>query len=134
MRHSHRNYRRLGLAAAVVAVLVAGCGSGSAPRGSRAESEPGVTATPQFAIVSSWEPTVEGTDKGSRIGYALIVANNGSAAGQASCQIWMGKKRLPGESATVEINPGEEETINGQARIKEKPTDVPLNKLSPRCQ
>ncbi len=77
---------------------------------------------------------MDATDKGSRIGYALIVANKGFATGKASCDIWMGGKRLPGESTTVRINPGEEETINGEARIKENPEDVSLKALTPRCQ
>lgn len=89
---------------------------------------------PQFEIVSSWRPSLAPMENETRIEYSLIIANRGSAAGKVSCGIWMNGERLPGNSTTVAIDPGEEDTVEGDARTEVKPDDVNLVDLTPRCE
>jgi hypothetical protein len=89
---------------------------------------------PRIEIVSAWEPTLDETKNGTRIGYSLIMANQGSASGKVSCEILMKGERLPGESTTVTIEPGAEGTVDGEARTELKVEDVTLEDLTPRCR
>jgi hypothetical protein len=108
---------RLALAAALASLLMLSCGDSASevPPGSQSTGEEG--GTPRIEIVSSWEPTLDETKNGTRIGYSLIMANQGSASGKVSCEILMKGERLPGESTTVTIEPGAEGTVDGEARM-----------------
>lgn len=70
----------------------------------------------------------------TRIEYSLIIANRGSSSGNVSCDIWMNGERLPGNSTTMTIEAGAEETVEGDARTDVKADDVNLADLTPRCE
>jgi hypothetical protein len=121
----------------LVAVSLAGAtlaGCGDEPKGASPGAGGQGGGEPRFEIVSSWEPALDSEKDETRIEYALVVANRGSAPGEASCEIWTKGERLPGESSTVTIEPGGEATVEGEARSELDAEDVNLVELTPRCE
>lgn len=112
----------------VLSFAMLSCGTGTSEDAAGSNS----TAA-EFKIVSSWEPTLDGTPKGTRIGYSLIVENTGSGTDEVSCEILMRGEPLPGESKSATINPDEEEAVDGEAHVDLRPNDVALKDLTPVC-
>jgi hypothetical protein len=125
---------RLVLGAVLASLLLLSCGDAASENPPGSQSTGGEGGTARFEIVSSWEPTLDETKNGTRIGYSLIMANQGSASGKVSCEILMKGEPLPGESTTVTIEPGAEGTVDGEARTELKAEDVTLEDLTPRCR